>query len=98
MGLGERNELSGIAPLGSFLHTLGVVLISPWRIHVLGSNPFHWPVTVKYRGTTILCQKDKTVITFPNGQTVTVSGPESKIVSLEEERNQSEPRMAARAK
>jgi len=31
-----------------------------------------------------LCQKDKTVITFPDGQSVTVSGPEPKIVSLEE--------------
>ena len=83
-GLGERNELSGIAPLGTFLHTLGLGLVSSRRILVLGSNPFRWPVTVKYRGTTILCQKDKTVITFPDGQSVTVSGPEPKIVSLEE--------------
>ncbi|HSF80864.1 MAG TPA: hypothetical protein VLA49_06500 [Anaerolineales bacterium] len=83
-GLGERNELSGLAPLGPFLHALGLVFISSQRIIVQGSNPFRWPVTVKYRGTTILCQKEKTVITFSSGQSVTVSGAEPKVVSLED--------------
>jgi hypothetical protein len=82
-GMGERNALSGLAPLSLFLQTLGVRLISPSRVALAGVNPFPWPVTVKYRGTTILRQKDKTVIIFADGQTVTVNDPEPRFVSLE---------------
>lgn len=83
-GSGERNELGGLAPLGSFLRTLGLTLLSSNRIHVQASNPFRWPVTVKYRGTTILCQKEKTVITFSDGQSITVNGDEPTTISLED--------------
>jgi hypothetical protein len=46
-------------------------------------NPYPWPVTVKYRGLTVLRQKEKTVVIFPDGQTVTVSDSARRIVSLE---------------
>jgi hypothetical protein len=82
-GMGERNALTGLAPLGVFLETLGVRPISPFRVFVSGFNPFPWPVTVKYRGLTVLRRKDKTLITFPNGQTVTVKGPAPQIVALQ---------------
>ena len=96
-GIGERNEVSGLAPVGSFLRTVGVRLISPQRIFVRGSNPFPWPVTVKYRGTTILCQKEKTVITFSDGQSVTVSGTEPRLITLEEAADQKQAVMAGNA-
>ncbi len=83
-GMGERNELSGLAPLGSFLSALGLTIFSSSRILVQGSNPFRWPVTVKYQGTTILCQPEKTVITFSDGQSITVNGAEPKLISLED--------------
>jgi hypothetical protein len=82
-GLGERDALGGLPPAGLFLETLGVRLISPHRVALAGFNPFPWPVTVKYRGLTVLCQKDKTQVVFPDGQTVTVDDPEPRIVSLE---------------
>ncbi|MBN1149413.1 MAG: hypothetical protein JXA78_19280 [Anaerolineales bacterium] len=86
-GVGERNALSGLAPLGMFLDTLGVRLISPNRVALSGINPFPWPVTVKYRGMTILRQKDKTIVIFPDGQTVNISMSEDdltpRIVALE---------------
>ncbi len=82
-GLGERNALSGLAPLGLFLETLGVRLISPTRVVLGGFNPYPHPVTVKYRGLTLLCQKEKTTVIFPDGQTVTVDDPSPRIVSLE---------------
>ena len=81
-GLGERNSLSGLAPLSLFLQTLGVRLISPQRVALAGFNPFPWPVTVKYRGLTVLCQKDKTVVIFPNGQTAVVDDPAPRMVTL----------------
>jgi hypothetical protein len=83
-GLGEFTALSGIAPVGLFLETLGVRLISPLRVGLSGINPYPWPVTVKYRGLTILRQKDKTIVIFPDNQTVTVTDPEPRLVALQE--------------
>lgn len=82
-GMGEFNALSGIAPVGLFLETLGVRLISAQRVALAGINPFPWPVTVKYRGLTILRQKGKTIVIFPDNQTVTVTDPEPHLVTLE---------------
>jgi hypothetical protein len=82
-GLGEPNALSGLAPLELFLETLGVRIISAQRVFLNGFNPFPWPVTVKYRGLTVLCQKSKTMVIFPDGQTVTVDDPAPRMVALE---------------
>lgn len=82
-GIGERNALSGLAPLGLFLETLGVRLISNKKVYLNGHNPYPWPVTVKYRGMTILRQQDRTSVTFPNGQNVLVHDPSPTVVSLE---------------
>jgi hypothetical protein len=82
-GIGERDALAGLAPLGLFLYTLGVKLFSPTRVEISGFNPFPWPVTVKYRGLTILRQIEKTTIIFPDGQAVTLEGSESRTVALE---------------
>jgi hypothetical protein len=82
-GVGERNALNGLAPLGLFLDVLGVRLISPRKVSVSGFNPFPLPVTVKYRGLTVLRQKEKTVVIFPDGQTVTVADPTPQVVSCE---------------
>ncbi len=81
--LGETNALAGLAPLSLFLKALGVRILSPSRLHLVGYNPFQWPVTVKYRGLTVLRQKDKTVVIFPGGQTVEVTDPAPQIVALE---------------
>jgi hypothetical protein len=82
-GIGERDALVGLAPLSLFLYTLGVKLFSPTRVEIAGTNPFPWPVTVKYRGLTILRQNEKTTIIFPDGQAITLDGSESRIVALE---------------
>jgi hypothetical protein len=86
--VGERNALSGLAPLGLFLETLGLQLISPTRISLSGKNPFPWPVTVKYRGLTIMRQQGKTTVIFPDGQVIEIDDPTDesatpRIVSLE---------------
>jgi hypothetical protein len=82
-GIGERDALVGLAPLELFLYTLGVKLLSPTRVEIAGINPFPWPVTVKYRGLTVLRQSEKTTIIFPDGQAVTLDGAEPRIVALE---------------
>jgi hypothetical protein len=82
-GLGEINEIVGLPPLGLFLNTLGIRLKSPWRIGLSGYNPYPWPVTVKYRGATILRGLKKTQIIFPDGQNVTIDDPDPQIISME---------------
>jgi hypothetical protein len=81
-GVGERNALQGLAPFRLFLDTLGVRIISPKRIFIEGFNPFPWPVTVKYRGTTILRQKEKTTVVFPDGQTLSTDKTTPSIITL----------------
>ena len=70
---GERNALTGLAPLGLFLQTLGVTVHSSTRVRLEGKNPFPWPVTIRYRGLTIQRGMDSTEIIFTNGKSVTVT-------------------------
>jgi hypothetical protein len=82
-GMGERNALSGLVPLGFFLDTLGVRVIAPDQVALEGTNPFPWPVTVKYRGLTVMRGQEKTQVIFPDGQTVSVDDPAPRLVMLE---------------
>jgi hypothetical protein len=81
-GVGERNALAGLAPLRFFLETLGVRIANPKRIFIQGFNPFPGPVTVKYRGTTILRHKERTTIVFPDGQTVTTDKTSPAVITM----------------
>jgi hypothetical protein len=83
-GIGVHNSLSGLAPLGLFLEVLGVQLISSKKVVITDKNPFEGPVTVKYRGLTVLRQREKSTIIFPDGQTVEVEEPGTHTISLEE--------------
>ncbi|HEY5270688.1 MAG TPA: hypothetical protein VII97_10155 [Anaerolineales bacterium] len=89
-GIGERNPVQGLAPLGLFLDTLGVRIESPrgspgsstrQRVVLSGKNPFPWSVTVKYRGLTITRHADQTLVVFQDGQTVTLDDPTDAVVS-----------------
>lgn len=82
-GFGERNSLHGLAPVGFFLRTLGVQIISAQSVHLEGINPFPWQVTLKYRGLTIVRKANITDITFPNGETTSVTDTAASFVSQE---------------
>jgi len=79
---GERNALHGLAPLGLFLELLGVQIISPFKVRLSGLNPFPWPVTIKYRGLTILRGKENSTLIFPDGQTIEVTDPAPQVITL----------------
>ncbi len=81
-GIGERNALGGLAPVGLFLKVLGVQILSPTRVHLEGQNPFGWTVTVKYRGLSVTREAERTEILFPNGQRVVVTDNVPCTVSL----------------
>lgn len=82
-GSGDANSLWGLPPVGLFLETLGIQLISPWKVRLAGKNPFPWPVTVKYRGMTILRGKKSTQVIFPDGQTLSVEDQKPCLIALE---------------
>ncbi|MBN1665623.1 MAG: hypothetical protein JW862_00980, partial [Anaerolineales bacterium] len=84
-GLGERHALVGLPPLGLYLRLLGVQLISARRVIIQGLNPFPNPVILRYRGLTIVCERERTRITFQGGQTAVVNTPDPRLVTLENE-------------
>ena len=81
-GIGERNALNGMAPVGLFLQVLGVEILSASRVRLEGDNPFPWDVTVQYKGLKIIRGQKKTEIIFANGKSVTVTGTEPTVVEL----------------
>ncbi len=80
-GIGERNALTGLAPLGLFLQTLGVTILSSSKVRLEGKNPFAWPVTIRYRGLTIRRGLEATEVTFLNGKSATVTDTKPCVVS-----------------
>lgn len=83
LGMGERNSVDGLAPLGLFFAALGVRIISPRKVFLEGFNPFPWPITIKYRGLALLLHADRSTVIFPDGQTVTITDPAPQLVALE---------------
>ena len=81
-GLGERGSLNGLAPVGLFLHTLGVTILSESRVRLEGRNPFVWPVTIYYKGLKVVRGLEQTEITFRNGKTITITDHSPLIVSM----------------
>jgi hypothetical protein len=82
-GSGVANMLEGLPPLGLFFNALGVRILSPWKVHLEGQNPFPWPVRLAYRGLTVDRRNDKTIVTFPDGQAATIEDPAPCIVSAQ---------------
>ena len=81
-GIGERNVLTGLAPVGLFLQVLGVQILSSTRVKLEGENPFPWEVTICYRGLKILRGHNKTIVSFANGKSVTVNDTAPCIVEM----------------
>jgi hypothetical protein len=81
-GIGERNALSGLAPVGLFMQVLGVEILSSKRVRLEGNNPFPWDVTIQYKGLKVIRGTNKTEVLFANGKSVTVTDIESTVVEL----------------
>lgn len=79
---GERNALGGLAPVGLFLETLGIHFLSSTAIIVSGFSPFSQPVTIKYRGLKVIRAEKHTQIMFPDGQTTSITGSGTHLVTL----------------
>jgi hypothetical protein len=81
-GIGERNMLTGLAPVGLFLQVLGVQILSSTRVKLEGENPFPWEVTICYKGLKVLRGHARTLVTFSNGKSVTVTDSAPCVVEM----------------
>jgi hypothetical protein len=72
-----------LAPLGLFLDTLGVRILSNQRVILGGKNPFPWPVTVQYRGMTITRNATQTLVNFPDGYAVILDDPSDAEITMD---------------
>jgi hypothetical protein len=79
-GLGVRHFAGGIFPHTIFLNTLGVELMSPTRVGLRGRHPFPWPVSVSWRGLTVMREGELDRVIFPDGQTLEFQGDEPKVI------------------
>jgi hypothetical protein len=81
-GIGERNSLHGLAPVGLFMQVLGVTILSSTQVKLEGKNLFPWPVTIKYKGLTVVRGMEQTTVTFVNGESVIVKEEAPCIVEM----------------
>jgi len=64
---GQPNAITGLAPLRVFLQIAGIKLIRPGQVALLGSNPFPWPIEVRWQGLWLRKAGSETHILFPDG-------------------------------
>ncbi|MEN8172629.1 MAG: hypothetical protein ABFS03_07065, partial [Chloroflexota bacterium] len=83
-GAGDRHAIQCLAPLSLFLKTLGVRPLSASKVAVYGDNPFPWPVTIRYRGLTIIKGANETKVTFPGGQTTVIKDSKHQLITVDE--------------
>ena len=81
-GIGERNSLTGFAPVGLVMQALGVTLLSGTRVKLEGRNLFPFAVTIKYKGMSIVRGQEQTTVTFANGESVIVKDEAPCIVEM----------------
>ena len=80
LGYGDRNHLSGVAPLSLFLRVLGIRIISPNKLYLRGSNPFPDPVKLRWKGLSVEFLDGHAIVTFPDGGRVEVRGNDLQLV------------------
>ncbi len=81
-GIGERNSLHGFAPVGLFMQSLGVTILSATQVKLEGKNLFPWTVTIKYKGLTVVRSSEQTVVLFPNGESAIVKDEAACVVEM----------------
>ena len=79
--LGVQNSITSLIPIGLFLKILGIKIINPFVVEISGHNPFPWPITVNYQGLTVIKQEKKTLVVFPDRQTISVENDQTQRIS-----------------
>jgi hypothetical protein len=81
-GLGERDHLWGLPPVGLFLRIAGIEILAPGELVLRDFNPFPWPITVQYQRMSITRDGERTTLQLPGRAPLTLTGRESRRISL----------------
>ncbi|MCJ7717327.1 MAG: hypothetical protein MUO54_12525 [Anaerolineales bacterium] len=81
-GQGQKNALEGLIPIGFFLDLIGIQILNERELLFEGDYPFSWPVTIRYRGMTILRDQEMTRIDFPGEKTRFIRGSEKELIKI----------------
>lgn len=81
-GLGERDHLWGIPPVGLLLAAAGLEKFTPQEAILRGFNPFPWPITVQWRRVRITLERTRSVVQLPGRPPLILEGPAARRVSL----------------
>jgi hypothetical protein len=84
-GSGPRNSFQGIFPIGFFLAAIGVHPVESNRVWAGGRSIFPFPVTIRWRGMTILREGDALAVEFPSGNKRQHHGAERTLITDEGE-------------
>lgn len=77
--------ISGLAPFALFLKILGVELITPRKVRIHPGNPFEQPVRLRWRGMELVCESNRTIVTFPDGGVVVMTGEDVQVIEQVDE-------------
>lgn len=80
--MGERGSLHGLIPIGQYLAIAGIETLSADKIILNGFNAFDTPITVKYQGTTIMLNSDKSVVLLKSGEVIEHAQPDRVCIDL----------------
>ncbi len=76
----DNVSVSGLTPFALLLEVLGVELITPRSLRIKPGNPLGAPVRISWRGLSIVCELDRTLVTFPDGSVTEVIGDATNLV------------------
>jgi hypothetical protein len=76
----------GLTPLSLLLEVLGVELITPRKVYIKPGNPLGFPVCVSWLGLMVTCNSRETVVSFPDGEVVEITGEARQLVEQIESR------------
>jgi hypothetical protein len=74
-GYGDKNSLQGLFPVRLLLQVLGVRFVSHREVIIDGQNPFPHVIKAQYKGVLVERNTDDTVVQFPGGHRIVVTGP-----------------------
>jgi hypothetical protein len=81
--LGEKNAISGLAPIRLFLEIAGIRILSPCKVALWGHNPFPWPIEITWQGLSLRREEAEVRITFPDGTTCTCENADPVVITPE---------------
>jgi hypothetical protein len=76
----DKDSPAGLTPFALLMEILGVEIINPRKLRVRAGSPFTDPIRLHWKGLQIVCESDRTLVIFPDGQVTEVVGETLQLV------------------